>query len=115
MEGEPGFSSHCIELSCRDSVTVPGEAAGSALSVLSKAPSAVGGYAGRRWPISSVANALDGETLFPHGMVTEHDRLVLTEKCGQAQVRRACGARPVSRNTEIDYGFTKETTESEDQ
>jgi len=45
-------------------------------------------------------------------MGTEHDRLVLTESCGQAQVRRACWARPVSRNTEIVYVFTKETTEA---
>ena len=37
-----------------------------------------------------VVNALDVAALIPHRIVTEHDRLVLTESCGQAQVRRAC-------------------------
>jgi hypothetical protein len=37
-----------------------------------------------------VVNALDVAALIPHGMGTEHDRLVLTESCGQARVHRAC-------------------------
>jgi hypothetical protein len=37
----------------------------------------------------AIVNALDDRTLFPHDMATEHDRLVLIESCGQAQVRRA--------------------------
>jgi len=62
-----------------------------------------------------IAKALDLAGFIPHGMGTEHGRFVFTESHGQARVRRACRARPMSRNTEIDYGFTKETTESEDQ
>jgi hypothetical protein len=48
-------------------------------------------------------------------MVTDHNWFVFTEDDGQARVRPTGSARAVSRNTEIDYGFTKETTESKDQ